>query len=325
MQPLVYILVLHWRGLENTQRCLTSVEKLGYPNFRTLLVDNGSDTHDGDRLKEEFTDIEQLRLDSNRGFSGGCNAGIAYSLEHGADFVWVLNNDTEVRNNSLSLLVEAATNNKKAAALSAAVLDLVPDKSVKKDGAEGGKSSVSDAGNKSANEKTIPGRGIIDFRRAKSLLRKPPGDEPVECEWLAASNLLLRAEAIRGEMVFDDRYFLYFEDTELCHRLNLKGWKCLFVPLARIEHAGGASTTDNLQHWRSYYYTRNRLLFFSTYATFPTKLLSMLAIHAHLFRHRLSLPKKGERGKKQLKAELLGARDFRLGKFGKCDELDSLN
>jgi hypothetical protein len=48
----------------------------------------------------------------------------------------------------------------------------------------------------------------------------------------------------------------------------------------------------------------------------------MLAIHAHLFRHRLSLPKKGERGRKQLQAELMGVRDFQLGKFGKCNELD---
>ncbi len=127
MQPLVYILVLHWRGIENTRRCLTSVQKLGYQNFRTLLVDNGSDSLDGDCLLQEFAEIELLRLDSNRGFSGGCNAGIAYSLEHGADFVWVLNNDTEVRNDSLSLLVEAASNDEKAAALSAAVLDLVPE------------------------------------------------------------------------------------------------------------------------------------------------------------------------------------------------------
>jgi GT2 family glycosyltransferase len=314
MQPLVYILVLHWRGIENTRRCLTSVKKLGYRNFRTLLVDNGSDKLDGECLKQEFAEIELLRLDSNRGFSGGCNAGIAYGLEHGADFVWVLNNDTEVRNDSLSLLVETASHNKKAAALAAAVLDSVPEAS-----------SENNSYKQPASEKTIPGKGVIDFRRAKSLLRDPLDNEPTECEWLAASNLLLRAEAIKGEMVFDDRYFLYFEDTELCYRLNLKGWKCLLVPQARIEHAGGASTTDNLQHWRAYYYTRNRLLFFSTYATFPTKILSMLAIHAHLLRHRLSLPKKGVRGRMQLKAELMGARDFRLGKFGKCEELDALN
>jgi GT2 family glycosyltransferase len=316
MQPLVYILVLHWRGIENTRRCLTSVKKLGYQNFRTLLVDNGSDSLDGDCLRQEFAEIELLRLDSNKGFSGGCNAGIAYSLEHAADFVWVLNNDTEVRNDSLSLLVEAASNDEKAAALSAAVLDLVPEPTPAR---EPGSTGI----NNSVNEKTIPGKGIIDFLRAKSLLKAAPSDQPTACEWLAASNLLLRAQSIKGEKVFDDRYFLYFEDTELCHRLNLRGWKCLLVPLARIAHAGGASTNDNLQHWRSYYYTRNRLLFFSTYAPFPIKIWSMLAIHAHLIRHRISLPKKGERGKRQLKAELMGARDFKLRKFGKCEELDA--
>lgn len=311
-QPLVYILVLHWRGIENTRHCLTSVEKLGYQNFRLLLVDNGSEAFDGESLKLEFPAIELLRLESNRGFSGGCNAGISYSLEHNADYIWVLNNDTFVRADSLSLLVDAAVGDSKAAALSAAVLDLVPENSAKK-------SSENESDR--SGESIIPGKGIIDFVRAKSLLKRAPSNEPTECEWLAASNLLLRAEAIRGDKYFDDRYFLYFEDTELCYRLKLKGWKCLLVPKARIEHSGGASTKDGLEHWRSYYYTRNRMLFFSTYAPFPLGILSMLMIQAHLMRHRISLPKKGEQGKAQLKAEIAGARDFKLGKFGKCDEL----
>ena len=306
-EPLVYILVLHWRGIEHTRACLASVDKLQYGNFKILLVDNGSDSTsgslDGERLKAEFSGIEVLRLSENRGFSGGCNAGIAYSLDKHADFVWVLNNDTVVRMDTLALLVEAAKGDARAAALSAAVLDSV-----------------------SSTENTIPGRGVLDFVKGKSLLRKPAGESPVQCEWLAASNLLLRATAIvdysRKNGVFDERYFLYFEDTELCHRLALAGWTCVFVPKAKISHVGGASTADKHKHWRSYYHTRNRLLFFSSYAPFPLKIFSMASIYLHVLRHRLSLPGKGEDGRGQLKAELLGVRDFERGRFGRCVELD---
>jgi GT2 family glycosyltransferase len=228
--------------------------------------------------------------------------------------------------------VAAAEQNAKCAALSAAVLDSVPAKAQKTPTAgttpaPGAAVTIAPTSEDTASfneERIIPGKGVIDFRRAKSLLKEAEGELPVECEWLAGSNLLLRTAALKDNKAFDERYFLYFEDTELCHRLRLAGWTCLYVPKARISHVGSASTGDSLQHWRAYYYTRNRLLFFSTYAAFPMNLLCLLAIHAHLFRHRLSLPRKGEQGTRQLKAELLGLRDFQEKRFGKCAELGNL-
>ncbi|HEY9755562.1 MAG TPA: glycosyltransferase family 2 protein [Oculatellaceae cyanobacterium] len=302
-QPTVYILVLHWRGLENTRSCLASLKKLQYDSYEILLVDNGSETLDGEKLKEEFPGIHLLRLPDNKGFAGGCNAGIAYCIERTAPFIWILNNDTVIAPETLSILVAAAEKEPKAAALSAAVLDAV------------------------SPENIIPGRGVIDFRKAKSLLRPVNNNESVECDWLAASNLLLRSSALQEENkvnAFDERYFLYFEDTEICHRLRMRGWKCVFVPSARITHVGGASTGKSLQHWRSYYHTRNRFLFFSTYTKGLQRTLAMLAIRAHVLRHRLSLPQKGDDGKRQLKAELMGERDFNRGVFGQCKDLDQL-
>ena len=87
--PLSYILVLHWRGSEHTHACLTSLRELQYPNFRVVLVDNGSENADGASLASQFPEIELLRLPENKGFSGGCNAGIAYSLKHEAAYIWV--------------------------------------------------------------------------------------------------------------------------------------------------------------------------------------------------------------------------------------------
>src|SRR5271163_2988127 len=93
--PLIYILVLHWRGIDNTRNCLSSLRTLAYSNYKTLLVDNGSDNCDGQTLKTEFEEVELLRLDDNYGFSGGCNAGIDVCITRNAQFIWLLNNDAK--------------------------------------------------------------------------------------------------------------------------------------------------------------------------------------------------------------------------------------
>ncbi|HMP51437.1 MAG TPA: glycosyltransferase, partial [Candidatus Melainabacteria bacterium] len=123
MGKAVRILVLHWRGIEHTRACLTSIRSLHYDNFKVLLVDNGSEQDDGALLKSEFPEIDLLRLDSNRGFSGGCNAGIGYCLDDGADYIWLLNNDATVDSGTLSALVDAAESDTAAGAVSACIVE----------------------------------------------------------------------------------------------------------------------------------------------------------------------------------------------------------
>jgi GT2 family glycosyltransferase len=302
--PLVYINILHWRGVDHTRRCIESVLKLKYDNFKILLIDNGSLNEETKPLLQLDTErLLWLRLPENKGFSGGHNAGIKVALEHNADFIWLLNNDATVETDCLGKLIQIAQKEDRVGALNAAVLDVVP-------------------GQNNNDPKPSKGQGVIDYRRGKTLLKAGPDAEFADCDWLAASNLLLRREAIEQTGAFDERYFLYFEDVELCHKLRLRGWRCLFVPGARITHVGGASTEDNLKHWRSYYYTRNRLLFFQTYANSTQRISSFFSIWMHLLRHCVSLSLKGKKGKKQLDAELQGARDFLAGRFGQASNLD---
>ncbi len=299
----MFINVLHWRGLEHTRACVQSILHLTYPNFKVLIIDNGSPQKESKTLAEGDPRLFWLGLDENKGFSGGHNAGLAYAMQNGADFVWLLNNDATVEANCLSKLIEIAESEKSVGAVNAAVLDTVL--------------------NSDLSKTPVAGRGVIDYRRGKTLLKEAASQTDfVDCDWLAASNLLLRTEAIRQVGDFDERYFLYFEDVELCHRLRLSGWRCLHVSDAHITHVGGASTEESLQHWRSYYYTRNRCLFFKTYATLPQRLSSFFFIWMHVLRHCLSLTFKGAKGTKQLRAELKGMKDFVAGRFGPAMNLD---
>ncbi|HEY9784319.1 MAG TPA: glycosyltransferase family 2 protein [Candidatus Obscuribacterales bacterium] len=367
--PQVWALVLHWRGAELTRECLKSLAGVGYPGLTVLLVDNGSDHNDGAKLKQEFPSIELLRLDANLGFAGGCNAGMMYCMERGAEFIWLLNNDTKVTEEALSLLMKQAIEHPQAAAFGALMVDdLLSAKSdgngakIRSDGEaprsdEPSRSSAGLNGNESEREsesqsaavadkaqhalfgkntrsgryhgaqdarpKTAGnGRGEIDFVRAKTFLRSDFSGRVVDCQWLSGSNLLLRSSALQMAGLFDESYFLYFEDTELCHRLRLGGWSCLLVPDAIIEHTGNASTDGKRRFWRDYYYTRNRLLFFTTYLKGAKSIPACAFIFAHLLRHAIVLPFRGERGRCQLKAEMLGARDFICRSFGKAQCLD---
>lgn len=292
--PAVWIVVLHWVGDEYTRSCLKSLQQLDYSNYQILLVDNGSPTGSGAKIAGEFENVTLLSSKTNLGFAGGCNLGIEYCHKHGAEWIWLINNDTTADEALLSKLMAIALKNPRAGALGAVVY--------------------------TGADKSASGPGEIDFVRAKTYLRAtiPANTETVSCDWLSGCNLLLRCAALQQAGNFDEDYFLYFEDTELCHRLRHHNWQCLLVPAASINHAGSASTQGSRAYWRDYYYTRNRLLFFCRNLSGLRLIPALFSMASHLLRHALVLPFRGKKGRQQLRAEYLGLRDYLLGRLGRA-------
>lgn len=300
IKPTVWIAVLHYQGADNTIACLRSIKKLNYPSIKILITDNCSPDKSGDKVREAFPDCHFLQLTDNLGFAGGSNASINYCIEQGAEWIWLLNNDTELAEHSLSLLMHNAIMDDKAGVLGARVL----------------------TPNKDGYHKS--GRGEIDFVKGKTF-EKGDVDETkksIACQWISGCNMLFRAKAFKEMNGFDERFYLYFEDTDICWRLNQAGWKCLLVPDAQVFHEGNASTQGKLAVWRSYYHTRNRLFFFHKNKNGASALPVLLAVSAHLIRHSIVLPFRGENGRRQLRAELLGYSDYMAGRLGKATCLD---
>lgn len=304
------MLVLHWRGIDKTRRCLQSLASLDYPNYSVLLVDNGSETHDGLSLKQEFPQIELLRLDSNQGFAGGCNRGMEQALKTPTAYIWLLNNDALAHAENLKMLTGALKSRPDAGAAAALVL-------------EGQVTGREDS------LKIATGLGKIDFVKAKTYLKplpegksEPPASPYIACDWVTGSNLLLKTSVLKQVGLFDERYFLYFEDVDLCFRIRQAGYTCLLVTSTMIEHEGSASTEGGLSLWRAYYHTRNRLLFFSKNAPLHLKPLGLAAVNSHILKHCLTLPWRGATARAKLRVELDGLKDFYAGKFGKATCLD---
>lgn len=110
MAPEVYISILNWNGKELTRQCLTSLfDVTSYENFEVIVVDNGSTDGSVPMLEEEFPEVTLIANESNRGFAKGNNQAFEVAMENGADYVLMLNNDTELVDPEwLSKLVEVA-------------------------------------------------------------------------------------------------------------------------------------------------------------------------------------------------------------------------
>src|SRR2546429_5621852 len=107
-QPLVTVVVLHWKNYERTRAALKSLQEISYSNYCVLVIDNFSNDGSGEKLQDEFPSHRFLRNGSNLGFSRGCNPGIRAAYSAGADYVLLLNNDMEVERGFLEPAVAAA-------------------------------------------------------------------------------------------------------------------------------------------------------------------------------------------------------------------------
>src|SRR2546425_7090973 len=117
----VAIIVLNWNGWRDTVQCLTSLKKLSYPNVRIVVVDNRSTDDSVSQIRQAFPDEAIIEVEKNLGFAGGCNVGIRHALEAGAEYVWLLNNDTTVDARALGAMVEMADADAKLGAVGSAI------------------------------------------------------------------------------------------------------------------------------------------------------------------------------------------------------------
>lgn len=240
--PAVYTVILNWNGLDDTRECLNSLRSVSYPNNRVVVVDNASQQDEAAAIESEFGDfVHVLRSETNRGFAGGVNVGIRYALKRGADYVLLLNNDTVVHPGFLSALVEAAEALRDVAAVCPKVyFHHRPD-------------VIYSTGGRVSLWKGVArqiGRGQID---------RGQFDEIDVRDYADGVCMLVPRRALERVGLFDEEYFLYWEETDWCVRARREGLVSYYVPPARIWHKAERSRSPDARF--HYLYRRNALLF----------------------------------------------------------------
>ena len=254
-EPRVAVVVLNWNGTADTIECLKSLHQLDYGNAEIVLVDNGSESPAAEALGRLFPGITCLQLPENRGYSGGNNVGIEYALEKGHDYVWVLNNDTIVRPDSLRRAVEMATSDPRIAVVGVKILAMEDPKRV------------------------WVAYGQVKYRKGREgligeiWLEEGRREEPREVEWVPGKAMLLARPAIERLGGFDDEFFAYHEDVDWCAMARDAGYRIVFAPASVIYHKGHQSSGGRVYvSPRQYLAGRNMVLYVRKHGTILQKL-----------------------------------------------------
>ena len=293
----VFAVILHYRGKEFTRQCLLSLNKVKTKGFslKTVVVDNHS-PEPIDDLREKFFNEVFIKNKKNLGFAEGNNVGIRYALKQGADYVILINNDTQVSPEIIIQLIKAGEDDSRAGILGPEIYFLP--------GFEFHKERYK----KSDRGKVIwYAGGIIDWRnvlvshRGVDEVDKGQYDKKIETDFISGCCMFIKKEVLEKIGLLDKKYFLYLEDSDFCQRAKKAGFKLVYVPKAKLWHANaGSSRVGGPLH--DYYLTRNRMLFGMRYASMRTKLA--------LIRESFKLCLSGRKWQK------IGIKDFYLRRFG---------
>ncbi|RJQ37723.1 glycosyltransferase family 2 protein [Candidatus Microgenomates bacterium] len=258
------IVILNYNGESDTGQCLESINKLDLSKdleLKVVVVDNAS------KQELRIKGIEIIRNKKNLGFAGGNNIGIRYLLEQEVDYILILNNDTIVDKNLVNELIETAKSNEK--------IGIVVPKIYFEKGYEFHKERYK----KEDLGKVIwYAGGIMNW---KNILGYHKGVDEVDCgqyskveetEIGTGCCMLIKKEVLKRIGLFDEKYFLYYEDADLSQRVKKAGYKIIFSPKAIIWHKNAGSTGGSGSDLQDYYISRNRIIFGFRYASLRTKI-----------------------------------------------------
>lgn len=238
----VFVVVLSWNGRDETLDCLASLAGVTYEPLEVVVVDNGSSDGSPEAVRQAFPDVHLICLGRNSGFSGGVNAGIAASLEHGADAVLLLNNDMVVEPGFLGPLADALRQPGVAAACS---------QILHADGSD----RIWYAGAMFHPRRGHHGRNI-GYGDPPLLASRAP--YPVDCACGGA--MLIPRDAVDEIGLFDDDLFAYREDLDWSLRARARGRRVLVVPASVVRHEISASSGGGSSPTSLYYDTRNGIV-----------------------------------------------------------------
>ena len=277
--PVVFIVLLNWNGLQDTDACLGSLAGLDYPNYRVVIVDNASSDGSEAELRRRHPGLTLLQSGANLGFAGGNNVGLRYALKNGAEYVWLLNNDTLVEPDALTQLVKKMQLEPALGLCGSTLLY------------EGQRDTVQALGGAHYNRWL----GTVAHIGQHEPWLQNPNEKQVEAKlsYLIGASTLASRRFLETVGLLQDDYFLYFEELDWAARARGR-FRLGYAAKSIVYHKEGSSIggTDRAKAGKSYtadlYALKNRVRFtrrFYPYAL-PTVYLGLLVALANRVRRR---------------------------------------
>ncbi len=317
-RPKIAIIVLNWNGKNDTLACLQSLAELTYSRYEVIVVDNGSTDGSPAAIKNQFPEFLFIENSENLGFAEGNNIGIRAAMQHEADMIFLLNNDTVVAVDILDRFVEMFDTHPEAGILGAKI-HLFDHK------------QILDHLGGMWNRKT----GTFEFVGRHSRETELQWQKPQELDYVCGAGLMIRRKVIETIGDLDARFFLIWEESDYCFRTRRAGFKIFTCPQAKLWHKVSASFVGGKPH-STYFWWRNRLLWIEKNCSLYEKISLYLRILIPDIFHLLKIqlikavqlfftqrfkPQKDIREKKEKliknRAALHGVRDYLMRRFGR--------
>lgn len=239
-QPLIVTVILNTNRCEDTLETLLSLLDSTYENHMVIVLDNASTDGSVETIRSSFQDVEIIELSENLGYAGNNNVGIKYALDQGADWIFVLNEDTTLAQNCLENLVRVGQSDQCIGIVGPMVYHYdEPD-------------VIQSAGGRMD-------RHWQTWHLAHNESDQGQYKKPHPVEWISGCAILVRRDVIEQLGSIDERFFYYWEETEWCLRAREGGWSIIHVPQAKLWHKG-VQRDYKPSPSVTYYSTRNRFL-----------------------------------------------------------------
>lgn len=240
-KPLVSFITVNYNGLGDTIEMITSLKKIiKSVSYEIIVVDNASRKDEISPLKEIFDDIICIKSEKNLGFAGGNNLGIDIAK---GKYLFFINNDTYILDDNIKVLIDKLDSDNMIAGVSPKILFHEP-------------------------FNTIQFAGFTPFSqvtlRNKIIGYCEPDDEkyntPQITPYLHGAAMIIKKEVIEKVGKMPEIFFLYYEEMDWCEIIKRSGYKLWYEPKCVVYHKESRSTGKE-NSLKTYYHTRNRLLF----------------------------------------------------------------
>jgi GT2 family glycosyltransferase len=243
-EPKIGIVIVNYNAEKYQNDSIRSIKKMDYSNYEIVVVDNNSTDNSIKLLRNEFPEVIIIETGDNLGVAAGNNVGIKHAIKLGAEYVLLLNNDIELDSQLLKILVANASKK----------IMTVP-----KIYYFNNKRLIWSAGGAVNWDEGVPMHLGYKCRDANQYnYERVVEIAPTCC-------MLIHRDVFRHVGLMDEKFFMYYDDTDFCIRANMKGYKILYLPSAVMWHKVSSSSGGEKSKVCQYYTSRNLLYFMKKY------------------------------------------------------------
>jgi GT2 family glycosyltransferase len=306
----IFVILLNWNGKKDTLECLASLQAVQAPSFYTVIVDNGSTDGSVETFRKAYPQIPIIETGANLGFAGGNNVAIEWALKKGAEWIFLLNNDTLVDPSILKAFLAAANTPHLPKILGAKIYRYNDPQRI---------DHLGGRWNPQIAEFESCFSGELDDGISYETMQK--------VDYACGAALWIHRSVFESIGLLEPHFFLFWEETDFCMRARRKGFEVWTAPQAKIWHKVSSSFTGGKPQMH-YFWWRSRLLWIERnctalekrdlYRKVITPELWKLARHC-LLKSLQSLFSKNPLTKQKalrLKAGCLGAFHYWIRRFG---------